>query len=458
MTTKSTVTYLSFDEYYRIWTAQYGGGTTFYRPTVSVTRTRTGSSNPNWRQAIRSGLNASTPLSASEQNFTAKPVIGGTSQTRYGQAWSNATVAGILHNGAGTIPAVHDPYGNALDEADAQAIKYLYSRINQVRTQFSGGIELGQLRMTIHQMVRPAEALRIYLLKHLKKQKGILKKFETSLRAERWKIIETAPVRDLTPGKTRVIQRTGKQKTLLRALADSHLEAVYGWSPLIADIRDAAVGVARLVHDATPQRFRIFGQSEQVNAQSADLTTVNSIPFLISRSSTAKVIVIYYGALSESAMSHMAGPALNRIVNTMGLGPRDWLPTAWDLLPWSFVADCFANIGDVISAACTDTSVVARLTKVVIIETHHTDRYAINIAKVLAQNDSVNHWTASGTPGEYDRVYRTVSRGPTGMPYLAPRISVLGPSSRQWLNLAALYISGRSTRNGYQRGLSYLHG
>jgi hypothetical protein len=76
----------------------------------------------------------------------------------------------------------------------------------------------------------------------------------------------------------------------------------------------------------------------------------------------------------------------------------------------------------------------------------------------VAQNNSVYHYTASGTPGEYDRVYRTVSRGPTEMPYLTPRINILGPSSRQWLNLAALYISGRSTRNGYQRGLSYLHG
>jgi hypothetical protein len=219
-------------------------------------------------------------------------VIANISQTRYGQAWSNQTVVGVLHKGAGIIPAVHDHYSNALDEADAQAIRYLYSRINQVRTQFSGGIELGQLRMTVRQMVRPAEALRIYLLKHLKKQKGILKKFRTTLRA-----VEAAPARTL--GK-RVIQRTGKQKTLLRALADSHLEAVYGWSPLISDIRDAAVGVARLVHDATPQRFRIFGQAEQVNAQSADWTNaIEGVPLLIARSSTAKVIVVYYGALQK---------------------------------------------------------------------------------------------------------------------------------------------------------------
>jgi hypothetical protein len=32
------------------------------------------------------------------------------------------------------------------------------------------------------------------------------------------------------------------------------------------------------------------------------------------------------------------------------LTPKDFLPTAWDLLPFSFIADYFANIGDIINA------------------------------------------------------------------------------------------------------------
>lgn len=469
MTTITQDRYVGFDEHYRLWTAQFGESYTAFRPVIKLTRSRTGVSNSSWKSQIRNGQNASTPLSASEQLFDAKPIVCWTSQTSYGQAWSSANLKGVLHIGSGTLPTAHDPYGIALDEAEAQATRQLYKRINQVRTQFAGGIELGQLRMTIRQLVRPAEALRHLLGRHLSKQKSIVKRLEKENLAEMLGIyqgnnrgLDVGNFLGLAPkavwkGSRRYLRTSPKQSTL-KALAESHLEAVYGWLPLISDIRDASIALARLQHDATPQRFRVYGTEHQVNGTSADGTTVNSIPLLIKRDSSARATVVYYGALSDSAMASMTRPPLERLQQISGFGLRDFVPTIWDLIPYSFVVDYFANVGDVLSAACTDTSVVSRLTKVVVIETVHRDVYTINSDKIASGNTSRYKNASGGSAGTYTRTYRTVSRNATGVPVMVPRVNLLGPSSRQWLNLAALYCANRSTRDGYRKGLSFLYG
>jgi hypothetical protein len=46
-------------------------------------------------------------------------------------------------------------------------------------------------------------------------------------------------------------------------------------------------------------------------------------------------------------------------LRVFGLSPEEFVPTVWELLPWSFLVDYFTNIGDILEAGATDTSTVA---------------------------------------------------------------------------------------------------
>jgi hypothetical protein len=69
-------------------------------------------------------------------------------------------------------------------------------------------------------------------------------------------------------------------------------------------------------------------------------------------------VVRYRGAVYARA----ATTARDRFAR-FGFTPSEFVPTAWEVLPWSFLADYFANIGDMLSASVTDTSNVAWVSK-----------------------------------------------------------------------------------------------
>jgi hypothetical protein len=48
-----------------------------------------------------------------------------------------------------------------------------------------------------------------------------------------------------------------------------------------------------------------------------------------------------------------------------GFTPSEFIPTAWELLPWSFLIDYFTNIGDILSSAVTQTAPVNFVNKTV---------------------------------------------------------------------------------------------
>lgn len=129
-----------------------------------------------------------------------------------------------------------------------------------------------------------------------------------------------------------------RQELSPKELADRYMEARYAIRPLMYDVR----GMVRAVRKEKATVRRTYrGKAEDSTSASATVLNVDGIyltkmDFLktVDYSVTAKA-----GVLCDVTISELSIYGCDQFVETL-----------WELAPWSFIADWFANIGDVIAA------------------------------------------------------------------------------------------------------------
>jgi len=398
-------------------------------------RVSVGTSNRNWKDDVKSGRNATTVFSASEGSVTFRTLA-------YSADWHsnfNGNMSARCYGIPPGIPveAPHSMIGvnlpldatSAIDEANAKAIKALYKKIREVHSQFAGGLFLAELRKTVTMIRKPALALRKLVKQTENKSLSIIRK-----------------------NKGKMITRAGR-KEVQTAIAGSYLEGVFGWAPLISDIKDAAVAFARLQGEYRHERFRAFGLSEDVTHSVSSNNNGFDLPvceFLATWKQVATVV--YYGSFQGHSPDVKLGATAERIVGLSGFDWRSFIPTVWEVIPYSFLVDYFVNIGDMLEAATTDTSLVKRLSKVVITEYVFECKFApslgLSASYIYGTTGSViSNLQQAGIPGMYTAKYRVVSRAPQiGVPFLTPRFEVPGIFSKHSLNIGALLAGARPAR------------
>jgi hypothetical protein len=120
---------------------------------------------------------------------------------------------------------------------------------------------------------------------------------------------------------------------------------------LLSDVKSGAEALARLALDPNEYikiRFYKDEYEEEPLAPSIRSYTkvLNSwIPYKI----TQRGFVGYQCRYIGEVRCTIDNPFLMR-AEVLGFSTNDWLPTIWELIPYSFLVDYFSNIGDVISA------------------------------------------------------------------------------------------------------------
>lgn len=378
------------------------------RRLITVKRTRTGDRNPGWRRKVMTGVNATTDMQGVADTVDS---TGGTftyqcKQPSGGGIDYRLTVNGDvgLYHFASITPFDWVPISTST--AYNRGLTQYLKRVGEVNRAFAGMVFLGELRETLRMIRRPAEGLR-----------NILNAYVVDLKRKKRK----------------------SPKEWKKNLSSAWLEYAFGMVPLVSDISDACKAYNNLTQEPGYEWVRGVGVEEKsVPTRSFSNVLLQSVPDIYapalrySQRSTDKAVVVFKGLVRRQTRATAAGKAA-----LFGFSPEQFIPTVWELLPWSFLIDYFSNIGDILETGVVDQSSIA-FTNVTEIKFQIME-LSFGMAEMGIQSGS-SRIPIESSGSTVRAVRRTVNRradvGGLGIPSLAFE---LPGRPAQWANMTALF-------------------
>lgn len=363
----------------------------------NVGQTRTGVPVPGWKLATQTGRNASSNFSGNIQKLSAtrgKYVVKAKNVLfpQDGHTWT-------ISQGTFTAPSVQTSSGlpgiSSITPADNMAKTRFVNEIRAGRTALQGGTFMGELRETLSMIRNPAKAWRGGINNYL----GAAAK-----------------------------RRRGSKSSRLRTLSGLWLEYSFGWKPLIHDLDNAAKALAIL--QSTPDPFMMVKAAGYDRRQVINSITNQAVGVLgwgLKNLTYTDAIVKYYGVVDIAIPGKSVG------LSTIGARMDEFVPTLWELMPYSFLVDYFTNVGDVLSCWSMGLEGIRFVTRSQVLLVQQNKE----TVKPYMINPAYNHSIERENPCKSESFYRSVTRGPAGS--LVPSLEFTIPGfGTKWINLAAL--------------------
>jgi hypothetical protein len=376
-----------------------------------------GDNIPEWRRYLREGVNATTSMLGTKNHLRITPGIYRVRRTSFYPPIEISEATGYLRL-AIDLP-VGDPASVSVSKADNLALSKFAQKLSLVNTSIQGGVVLGELRQTLQLIRNPAQGLR--------------------------RLVDDWGVTARRIRGANVYPLAFRKKKVMENLADAWLEAQFGWRPLLSDIKSGCEALQKYNTGQSLSTRRISAYHKESGGD-PDTKSVQGagIAFWYAHlRKTSHCEVIYRGAVRVEAQDPQQMSA-----ELLGVNPGSFLPTAWELIPYSFLIDYFSNIGGIIygwSNLFTELAWCNRTTRQSLQTEQWTstpDEY-FTVTQPGNQTYSVFHSPAK-VVGTTTRVSRAKYTG-TMVPGLAFKIPSFG--SLKWLNIAALVASRKADRN-----------
>jgi hypothetical protein len=228
-------------------------------------------------------------------------------------------------------------------------------------------------------------------------------------------------------------------------VANNYLEYAFGVIPLFNDIQGAALAASKIIsNDRLP--------SLPIRATGRD-SGIGLSPIISTNTFGGSLSVTRTYSTTDSFSERLYGAVLvrnnwNGAFASLGLDLASWVPSIYELLPYSFLVDYFTNFGGIVEALAFNRADVAWINKGTSLErTLKLESIELSDPPLGPLSNFYGEVRVlhPGTPFSVTR--RSLSREPfTGslIPSLEFRIPGLG---MKWLNMAALIAQGRSTSN-----------
>lgn len=393
---------------------------------------RTGINNPKWRFQIASCQDATTDLSGSKSEIILEEgnynVIVYWSYGIPGDPWPRTYSFQGIHNAL--LPDFYSVSYGQQSQAENVALMSAYKKIKQEHKLFSGLTFLGELRQAISMVKKPARALQESLFSYIatlkRRSKGV----------------------PMNPAGNR------KRKDIL---AETWLEYSFGWVPLLSDIGSAAKVISEYKtgkDGSDTRRRRISAYGEDVAAVLEQYENMDSsiVPLIREYRTTGKNSSRYRIGLSYKT-SLPTGTA-KRVFQASGFELAEFIPTAWELLPWSFLIDYFTNIGDLLEAFTTPKDNIYRITKTVRSEALILYRVKLDRQRLSLFPGVYGPYSESGH-GTTRWISKKTTFARTKVASLdLPRLQMENPFGKNTLvrslNMSALALSARSLKPFYR--------
>jgi len=289
---------------------------TFYKGTVGMT----GERNPFWKDQIRHEQDATTAFSGTMLSGHSGLCFASAKLAYHDIAVGiNTRESKWKYRGFLSYPIVPSTFTSLPGDIQARVLNRCIARFlencTSVRSSIEGGQDFGEYKETLRTILNPLGSLR-----------NKIGSYFSSLRKAK--------------------KRYRNPETLRKVLGDTYLEFRFGINPLVSD-------VASLIADAGRFRFPTYpvsGKAHEKYDATASTQGMSLLQFpngcTMQLNKHTEYRVRYKGAIRSGAQ---ASGQLSW-AQSLRLLPEDWLPTAWDLLPFSWVADYFTNIGEIFNA------------------------------------------------------------------------------------------------------------
>jgi len=307
---------------------------------------------------------------------------------------------------------------------------YFSSLYPSVKTQFlkgitnanrsvQGGAFLGQLTKTVHEVTHPANGLISAFRGYLGKQLGHIRAYKN------------------------------KPKLLNSALSSTYLEAQFGWGPTVQDIEDGVSAFKRLKGDDPREFAPVFANaSDHLVAEDyfSNVGDFGHFPILRHYISIKTEVAEKLRGTGQLDITPKVGGGQGPS-DILGLGLRDFIPTAWELLPWSFLVDYFVDIGGMIDAWIAPTSAMAYASQSLRQKIKTSVYGGLDLANTIALNSGIRYGFTSTTYPSCEVSLDALVRGPMDLTntFVGPVLRL--PTSASKLgNMAALLYFQTSAR------------
>lgn len=239
-----------------------------------------------------------------------------------------------FYNGDAIVPSLSDLYNyptsylaaSSILALDANAKNQLLSNVKDMKLNL--GQAIGERQQTIDLLFGTAKDI-VKIAKNLRSGNFV-------------GAAEAAGIPVSTRRQRRNVTRKHRSRARRGAdsLANRWLEFQYGWKPLLSDVFGAAESLAKALSEKPPYGD-VHGRARRHYSGITNVNTVVNTKDLqqIQRITFSGDYEISYGARFSTSTFHWP----------TALGLTNPLELVWELLPFSFVADWFANVGSTLS-------------------------------------------------------------------------------------------------------------
>jgi hypothetical protein len=298
-------------------------------------RLRSGEFVKNWRDKIQKGRDATSPYSTSQSRIE-KYVIG----ERYVKYLIDGVRPGVHLKYVGIVsspPVIAHLTTHSTTASENDALSKVIKKIKAGRSNLNGQSVLGELTKTLHGLRHPFQLMRDQTYAHL-----------TQLN-NRKRAMRGLPVQ-------------ARKKAWRETISGTWLEYNFGMKPLIHDVRDIAEALGRFQFDE-PVRTRYRSKSSQLDKRTLNGGNYSTDWWLswLTVQQTRTETFCSYSVGYEQTVRPAGSP--RRLAEVLGFTLENFVPSLYEVMPWSWLIDYFTNLGEIIEAGTFNSEGIKWISK-----------------------------------------------------------------------------------------------